>query len=98
MGLHLEVQQLEHSVAHVTRPLVIAGLGQKRLRVELVDAVAACELHLDADGGVEILSAQQACAIARKFGFALPFQQRGDDRAQRPAAERDEAEGVRQPK
>jgi hypothetical protein len=59
--------------------------------------VAAREFHLDADGGVEVLRAQQAGAIARKFGFALPFQQRGDDRPQRPATERDEAERVRQP-
>ena len=97
MGLHLQVEQLEHAVAHVAGPLVLAGLGQERLRVQLVDAVAARELHLDADRGVEVLSAQQAGAVAGQFGFALPFHQCGDDRPQRPAAERDEAEGVRQP-
>ena len=97
MSLQLQIEQLEQPVAHVAGSFVLPGLGQEHLRIQLVQACAAGQLQFDSDRGVDVLRAQQPGPVTGKFGLALPFQQCRDDSAQRPAADREEAERRCQP-
>ncbi len=64
-GLRLQVEQLEHPVAHIGCLRIPGAWSQEGLRVQLNPAAAASELHLHPERrGVQILRAQQPKAIA----------------------------------
>jgi len=67
------VEQLEHAVAQVTGALVVGGLLEERVDVDLVEVRAAGQLHLGAQRGSEVLDGEQAGAVAGQFRLALPL-------------------------
>ncbi len=93
VGAGLEEEQLEDAVAHVGRAEVLVSLALEGGDIEVTEATAAGQLHVDALSDGRVLHGEEAGPVAGQLGLARPLVQGGEDGPQPEGANRQPRQG-----